>query len=335
MRDRGRLRGLAHRPPRPQAHPDRLRPPLRRLGGGGGAAAQPRRVRGRAARGRPRDRCRLRPRPALHRGDLAARDPRAAGLAQPDGDRDRHPPRLLRELAPLVRGALLLALDVRLGRDPLRRLPRGASLRSGVAALPRGEGSGGGGPRRPREGGGRPAGPPRAPRDPGHDRPGVGHVAGALREAAAQAARDRGLPRRLPAGHRDQHRHLLRLPDLQGARGRAERLGGDRRERDHRERELPDDDRGPLDDRSARPPAADDAGLGRHGVRPLPARLPLPFPAAARGDDPRRHPALRGLVRRGPRPRGLGGDLGAVPRPASAAGRCRSPRCACGWPASW
>ena len=104
-------------------------------------------------------------------------------------------------------------------------------------------------------------------RDPGHDRAGGGHAAGALREAAAQAARDRGLPRRLPAGHRDQHRHLLRLADLQGARGRAERLGGDRRERDHRERELPDDDRGAVDDRSARPPAADDAGLGRDGGR--------------------------------------------------------------------
>ena len=233
-------------------------------------AAVPRnlgRVRGRPARGRPRDRGGVRPRPALHRGDLAAGDPGAARLAQPDGDRDRNPARLLRELAPLLRRAVLLAVDVRLGRDPLRRLLRGAPLRSGVAALPRGEGPGGGGPRRPREGGGRRAGPPRARRDPRHDRPGGGHAAGALREAAAQAPRDRGLPRRLPAGHRDQHRHLLRLADLQGAGGRAERLGGDRGERDHRERELPDDDRGALDDRPPRPPAADDAGLGRDGGR--------------------------------------------------------------------
>ncbi len=130
--------------------------------------------------------------------------------------------------------------------------------------------------------GGGGAGAERARRDPRQPGRGVGDPAGAVREEAAQAPGDRGLPRRLPADHRDQHRHLLRLGDLQGARGRTERLGGHRRERGDRVGELPDDDRGPVDDRPPRPPAAHDAGLGRDGGVALPARVPLPLPAAAR-----------------------------------------------------
>ena len=51
-------------------------------------------------------------------------------------------------------------------------------------------------------------------------------------------------------------------------------------------RELPDDDRRAVGDRPARPAAADDAGLRRHGGVALRARPALPLPAAAGGDDP-------------------------------------------------
>ena len=109
-----------------------------------------RRVRGRPLRRRPRDRRRLGPRAPLHRRDLAEGDPRPPRLAQPDGDRLRHPARVLRELGALPRRHVELAVDVRLGRRALRRLLLRPPLRPRVAALPRREGTGGGGPRGPR-----------------------------------------------------------------------------------------------------------------------------------------------------------------------------------------
>ena len=72
-------------------------------------------------------------------------------------------------------------------------------------------------------------------------------------------------------------------------------------------------------DRLGRRPLMMLASGGHGGVAP-PPRLPLPGPAAPGGDDPGGHPALRGLVRRGARARGVGRHLGALPDPHPGAG---------------
>ena len=140
----------------------------------------------------------------------------------------------------LSRRPVELALDVRLGGGALGRLLRRPALRARVAALPRREGPRGRGPRGATRVGGDGAGPrSSSPRSATRSR----EESGTLRELFATRLRrplgDRGLPRRLPADHRDQHGHLLRLAHLQGAGRRPERLGGDRRERDHRRGQLP------------------------------------------------------------------------------------------------
>ena len=156
---------------------DRLGAALRGLVRRRRRSPDPRRVRGRALRRRPRDRRRLGARPALHRRDRAEGDPRPARLAQPAGDRLRHPARVLRELGAVPRRHVELAVDVRLGGGAVDRVLRRPPLRPRVAALPRRERTRGRGPRRPHPRRRRRRGPGRARRDPRHDRPGVGHAA--------------------------------------------------------------------------------------------------------------------------------------------------------------
>ena len=321
LRGRGRLRGLAHRPPRPQAHPDRLGAPLRRLGGGRGGAAQPRRVRGGAASSG-----------GLAIGVASVLAPLYIAEISPRAIRGRLVS--LNQMA-IVTGILLayfvnwllsfggpleLAVDVRLGRRPVRRLLRGAPLRPRVAALPGREGSGSGGPRgaRARGRGAQAQGELAEIRDT------LAQEAGTLRELFEKRLRK-------PLGIAVFLAVFQQITGINtviyyGSVIFKEHVGGQ----------------------------SDSAAIGanvvigsvnflmtivalwtidRLGRRPLMmlasggmavSLFLLGFlfrlAAAPRAHDPGGDPALRGVLRRGPRPRRVGGDLGAVPHAHPRAG---------------
>jgi len=164
----------------------------------------------------------------VHRRGLPTAHPRPFGLAEPDGDRDRHPAGLFCELGALLSGTIELALDVRRGHAAIAGIFRGAVFRSGEPALAGRKGraqsraGGAGAVERKRWGGGGDGA------NRGGERPGGRIAPGAVAAWIPQSAGDRPRAGDPATGYRHQYGAVLRFGDLQGTTRKPQRLGGHR-----------------------------------------------------------------------------------------------------------